>query len=446
MKKAFTFIIGLMFCATAFAQVWKPQNLGYGAKVLGMRDLSIVDANTVWVTSYDGFYPFVTNRLEFSRTTNGGTTWQAGVMNFDTAYTTTSIAAVSATEAWTSTYKNTGGGAIFHTTDGGLTWPQSGTGLIFDVNSFPDFIRFKDSLNGVAVGDPNNGYFEIYKTTNRGANWNRIVTSKIPQPLANEYGTPTFAALGNSIWFASDKGRVFYSNDFGSTWAVSTVFTGAKYFGRLAFRDALNGLAIVITNATGAGVVYATSDGGATWTLRANPANLKGGSLSAVPGTNSYISAAQAASPNWGSSISNDDGQTWTQLEAEDNRGTMAFFDKNTGWCGGFSGTGQLGGIFKYSGRTLALTDVEKSFDFMVYPNPVSTVLSVNLKNNHSKSSALFISVTDALGQTIYQEKRDNNAFLTPLDIDFSKYTEGVYLLTIYDGTTSISRNIIKTR
>lgn len=445
MKKVLLFVIGLMIYTTNYAQVWRPQDLGYGTKVLGMRDLSIVNANTVWVTSYDGFYPFVTNRLEFSRTLNGGTTWIPGVMNFDTAYTTTSIAAISATEAWTSTYKNTGGAAIFHTTDGGLTWPQSGRGVLYDDNSFANFITFKDSMNGVTVGDPNNGYYEIYKTTNRGTNWTRIAQNKIPATLANnEYGTTFFAATKNSIWFGSTNGRIIYSHDFGNTWSASTVFTGNGFFNRLAFRDSLNGICIV-SNATTSGVVYSTTNGGASWTLQPNNRNLKPGSLCAIPGTKTYLSCTQGRSPNWGTSISNDDGQTWIELEALNSRNTVAFFDRSTGWCGGFSGPNQLGGIFKYNGMPLPVNEIaQKAPHIIAYPNPVAQVLNIDMANVDTENGQLFITMSDVLGKVVFKEIKDNKTVNKTLSINMSVYTEGVYFLTVYDGKNTISREIIK--
>jgi photosystem II stability/assembly factor-like uncharacterized protein len=442
MKKLYFLLFGCLFSISVIAQIWTPQDVGYGTKTLGMRDLSIVDANTVWITSYDGFYPFVTNRLDFSRTTDGGKTWKAGIMNFDTNYVTSSIIAVSGAEAWTSVYKNAGGGALFYTRDSGVTWLQSGKGLIFDDNSFPDFVHFKDSLNGVAFGDPNNGYFEIYKTTNRGTNWTRINTAQIPLPLTNEYGTIFFTAFKNSLWLCTTNGRVIYSNDFGSTWSASTVYTGNGFFNRIAFRDALNGICIV-TNASGSAGVYATSDGGATWVLRPNATNLKPGSLCAIPGTNVYLSCTQGGPKVRGTSISKDDGQTWIELENLNSRNTVAFINSTTGWCGGFSGPGQLGGIFKYNGSPLTTNIKEESTaNISVYPNPVSHFLNVDLKD--FSTGKLSVTVTNELGQTIFNFNKEHENFSSDFKIDFSKFQEGVYFLTISDEKSSLSRKVIK--
>jgi photosystem II stability/assembly factor-like uncharacterized protein len=442
MKKLYILILSFILSTSAFSQIWVGQNVGYGDKILGMRDLSIVNANTVWITSYDGQYPFVRNRLDFSRTTDGGKTWLPGIMDMDTNFVTATIQGISATEAWVASYKNSGGGGLFHTIDGGKTWPQVAKGQIFDDNSYPNFVHFKDSLNGIAMGDPNNGYFEIYKTTNRGVTWNRINTSKIPLPLDNmDYGTPFYYAVKNSIWFGTTGGRIIYSHDYGNTWSAGTVFTGNGFINRVAFRDTSNGICIVSSpnNAS----VYATSDGGATWVIRPNAANLKTGSLCAIPGTNVYLSCTQGRRPNWGTSISRDDGRTWIELEALDNRNTVAFFNSTTGWCGGFSGPNQAGGIFKYNGTALTTgLKEENNVTLTTYPNPVSNTLNVDLKE--LKGSKLTISITNELGQTVYTDKKEQKDLTATLKIDFSPFEDGLYFLNLSDGKVNVTNKIIK--
>ena len=56
---------------------------------------------------------------------------------------------------------------IYKTTDRGTTWTPA-TGVFTNSASFPNTIHFFDQNNGVAMGDPVDGYFEIYTTTDGG--------------------------------------------------------------------------------------------------------------------------------------------------------------------------------------------------------------------------------------------------------------------------------------
>ena len=77
---------------------------------------------------------------------------------------------------------------MYKTTDGGLTWDKQETAFP-GFNGNPIVIHFFDSNNGVCVGDPNNGYWAIYTTTNGGTNWIRVPSANIPAPIpAGEVG------------------------------------------------------------------------------------------------------------------------------------------------------------------------------------------------------------------------------------------------------------------
>jgi photosystem II stability/assembly factor-like uncharacterized protein len=443
MKRIYFFLIAMVISVSAFSQVWRAQSLGYGTKTLGMRDISIVNANTVWVTSYDGFQPFVVNTLDFSRTINGGTTWVPGRIGRDTNLVTSSIVGISATEAWVSGYKNSGGGSILHTTDGGINWVRSGPDTMFGATSFPNFVTFRDSLSGLTMGDPVGGYLEIYKTLNRGNLWTRTPAANLPALLSNEFGTPTFAVNKNSIWFGSSRGRIYYTSNFGNSWAVTTVFTQTdRFFNRIAFRDSLNGLCIAVDNTRN--YLYSTNNGGATWTEIPVITNLRAGSLCAIPGTNIYLSTAQSVSPFWGTSISKDDGRTWITLEALDNRGTVAFFNNTTGWSGGFSGPGQAGGIFKYNGNPVATLEENLAIESLeTYPNPVLNTLNIEITTKELVSKLIF-TVFDAAGQAVLSTTKVPDATKISARLDFSQLKNGVYFLSVYNGKTRLTRGVVK--
>jgi hypothetical protein len=103
------------------------------------------------------------------------------------------ISAIDGQEAWVAMHKvgpvpgnyNIGaggsferGGGIFHTTDGGTTWEHTNPGELFDNNSVPRFVHFKDKNHGIAVGDQNGGNWEIYLTNNKGKKWKKGAPGK----------------------------------------------------------------------------------------------------------------------------------------------------------------------------------------------------------------------------------------------------------------------------
>jgi photosystem II stability/assembly factor-like uncharacterized protein len=97
-----------------------------------------VNANTVWALAYDG--TDTTNNIqEFTRTTNGGSTWTAGVIDIgDTTLSINNICPVNATTAWLSAIDSTTGlGGVYKTTDGGVSWElQTGTEFTTSGESF----------------------------------------------------------------------------------------------------------------------------------------------------------------------------------------------------------------------------------------------------------------------------------------------------------------------
>ncbi|MDZ7623614.1 MAG: hypothetical protein U5J96_04085 [Ignavibacteriaceae bacterium] len=54
--------------------------------------------------------------------------------------------------------------AIYKTTDRGTTWTVASGVFLQNSASFPNTIHFFDQNNGVAMGDPVDGFAEIYTT------------------------------------------------------------------------------------------------------------------------------------------------------------------------------------------------------------------------------------------------------------------------------------------
>ena len=80
MKKLVLFLLLGTLSQVASAQAWVRQASGFSPVSSGVRNVAAVDANIVWISSYDGSSATPANRRDFSRTTNGGATWTAGTI------------------------------------------------------------------------------------------------------------------------------------------------------------------------------------------------------------------------------------------------------------------------------------------------------------------------------------------------------------------------------
>ncbi len=440
MKKLLLLTVLLCSLQTVKAQ-WQNQNAGFTNKTLGFYEFSIVNENVVWAICYDGIGGLFGSNpvLEFTRTINGGITWTGGQMGTNTALAFSNISAISATEAWVAMHKfnSSGGGGLFHTIDGGITWTQSNVGIIFNDNSFPNFVYFKDALNGIAGGDSNDGYFEIYKTNNGGTTWTRTPQANIPTPLiGGEYGWfDGYAVVGNTVWFGTNLGQIYKSTDFGTTWTINTMSTNQETVYEIAFNDdGLHGLSHL--RSSSATKLFATSDGGSTWAQI--PTNTipfwKQSRICSVPGTNIFVSTSVNGGTGKGSSYTNDNGVTWTLIEAAKQKAACRFLNSNTGWSGGFFNDNPLyaagDGIFKWDNSvTLGINETNlDSLNVVVSPNPSNGKITIALPEQIN--SKYTITIIDLLGRIAFV-KTYLHTISNEIDIDLSHLEKGNYLIKI---------------
>ncbi len=312
MKKQLLLLISA--CATvasASAQSWLMQNSGFSTMYDYPAAIKIINTNTVWLFSNSATGA---SSKESAITVNGGATWTVHAISSNPDWGILTGTATTADSAWALLFDfNIGGGKILATIDGGLTWTQQDSGVAFTgATSFPNFIHFWNSQEGIAVGDPDSGYYEIYRTTNGGLNWNRINSSNIPMPLAGEAGfVNDFSVVGDNIWFGSYLNRVYHSSNRGINWTVSTINNDSSVAGPMAFKDATHGLTtITLISSHAMGGLFSTADGGATWTQVNYTGSAGNTDIVSVPGSSAYVSCKSAGPASGYSSYSMDDGQT----------------------------------------------------------------------------------------------------------------------------------------
>ena len=325
-----------------------------------------------------------------------------------------------------------------------LYWHQQlATGFQTAGASFLNGAYFFNANVGVAYGDPIGsglGEFEIYRTIDGGANWTQISAAALPNPLSGEYGynsTPT--AVGSTLWFPTNKGRLYRTDDMGVTWSVAqaplTDFGAAlpANSGNVHFSSTTSGC-LLKTSGTVATPVYSfytTSNGGTTW----SPATTFTGTrriLTYVPGTTTIVATSQAAPV--GTSVSVNNGTSWTDVESSAQRGASAFLNATTGWCAGFSTDALTDGIFQLT-SPLANQSFTTS-KFSVYPNPASSNVTISATD----VDAYQLSVTDLSGKVV-MAKSLNGIENT---VDVSALSSGAYFFTLSSDNKKETVKILK--
>ncbi|MFZ4678608.1 MAG: T9SS type A sorting domain-containing protein [Flavobacterium sp.] len=434
---------------------WISQGTGFADASRGLSEVHIVDANTVWAMAYDGS-GLGANVQEFTLTTNGGTSWTSGTINVgNSVWELNNICPVSATTAWVSAINNISGdanngvGYIYKTSDSGATWTQQCASCFQTAgSSFLNGVYFFNANVGIAYGDPIGsglGEFEIYRTTDGGANWTMLSAAALPNPLSGEYGWNTVpTGVGNTLWFTTNKGRLYRTTDAGVTWTVAqaplTDFGAALpgNSGRVIFSDTNNGYLLKTsgTVATPVYTYYTTTNGGSTWSAGATFTGTRQ-ILNYIPGTTNIVATSQAAPV--GTSISYNNGATWTDLEVGgiEQRGASAFLNASTGWCAGFSDGDPLGsaGIFKLSGP-LGLDNAATLTKFKVYPNPASSLVTISTPDVET----VVLSVTDLTGK-IVMTKSLNGIENT---VDVSNLSSGAYFFELSSNNIKEVVKILK--
>jgi photosystem II stability/assembly factor-like uncharacterized protein len=301
----------------------------------GVLSFAAVDQQRVWGIGLGSAW--------FIRSTTGGTQWIAGQVSDSIGRSMACITAFDADTAWVAMYSPAG--SVLRTTDGGSTWQRQPTAFP-GAGAFPNIVHFLDARQGLCIGNPNDGYFEIYTTTNSGANWVRVPAASIPSPLAGEMGNISeCAAAGTTVWFGTTRDRIFKTTDVGLTWTATRVGfgqPGEEKSVTCAFADTSHGLA-----ADGDQVAM-TIDGGATWLPVAHPEQPASWVIRHVKGTRaSYMMTAfSPGSP--GSAFTLNGGATWSTVDAIDHL-HAAFATPGAGWCGGTSG----GVVYAWAGPPL---------------------------------------------------------------------------------------------
>lgn len=432
---------------------WQRQNAGFLINQARLSDISIVNANVVFVTtaSYDAF----------SRTNNGGATWTLGQVGAGppgapgSSWVYGSISAVDANNVWVGNYRTNravgsvpGGGYVYYSRNGGATWTYQSTAAFAGSGSFLNNIHLFDLRNGVVAGDPAGGSFEVYSTADGGALWNRVPAANLPPPLVGEEGyVGVLTAVGNAVWFGTNFGRVYFSTNRGLSWQVGDALLPEVR--QLAFSDALNGLALYNDAGTGTVTLSRTRDGGLSWSAfspTAGPVYASG--LAQVPGRAGTFVSTGLGTATGGSSYTTDYGLTWQAIDQGTPRGPVAFYDAQTGWAGGIgsstTGTTYVGGIYR-SAATLLPTRAGAGplAGPWAYPTPVPAggTLTVALPTTARVQE---LRLLNGLGQVVLAWSLAPAAAPgSSLSLPLPNLAPGVYTLLATSAATTLTQRVV---
>ncbi len=340
--------------------LWVKKYTAFPAESTYPRYISAVNESVAWAIGRDGSGGGANYRV-FSVTVDGGANWTSGQAAYGTAFA--QVFGIDANTAYIAAYGTGTGNKIIKTTNRGLTWTPilSGAGAA----SFFNVVHFFDENNGLVQGDPESGYYELYTTTDAGANWTRVPSANIPAPeSASEYGiVGHYTALGSTIWYTTNNGYVYKSTDRGINWSKYQIFstTSTEVNTRIGFTgDGMTGLAVA--SVSGAARKFKTVDGGETWTeLLDAPNNFYSSDISAVPGVeNMFVSVgADFESNKMGVSYTMDAGTTWVdyaQYYTAHQFVSVDMVSQTKGYAGAFQGE-YSGGMWVLNGTSNMAAD-----------------------------------------------------------------------------------------
>jgi hypothetical protein len=217
---------------------------------------------------------------------------------------------------------------------------------------FYDSMKFFDTQNGIAMGDPTENCLSIIITQDGGDTWAKIPCDKLPKV---EKGEAAFAAsntnikvIGKTAWIVTGgaKARVFKTTDLGKSWSVFDTpiicGNGPQGIYSVDFADENNGILIggdysnPRENKANKAI---TKDGGKTWQLVADKSEPAYKScIQFVPNTQGKEVFAVGFT---GISYSKDGGLTWKEISKEAYY-TIDFVDRNHAWLAGKEKIGYL--------------------------------------------------------------------------------------------------------
>jgi photosystem II stability/assembly factor-like uncharacterized protein len=396
---------------------------------------------------------------------------------------------VTANEGWISISK----GGLLHTTNGGATWtevPLDLSEVTLSSMIDPAFnMCFINPLTGWVLKSFGTDPFDsngavVYKTTNGGLNWQKIILSQVPKDMGGQIQfideNNGYASIVNT---ESGLGKYYKTTDGGTTWSLlpSDGTVGILYqvdvnnvWGILGTLSQTPPFKILHSNNGMVSFTEQSTDNspGAFWAIQFTDLNhgwvvgQKGKILKTVDGekwdpvtntgitsdytcksvyfmnaTTGWIGAQLDDTNNKTSATSNDTkvihttdgGANWTtQSTPTLNPYSIFFWDANNGWL-----TSDDNKIARFTG-TLGVKENTVNKFITIYPNPNTGTFYFRLKEANTNVKAEIYTLS---GQKVFEA---SNLEMQPQnEVNFAPQAKGIYFIKISDGVNNYSEKIM---
>jgi len=217
-------------------------------------------------------------------------------------------------------------GKIYSTVNGGTTWLPQISGTINKLVS----LYFIDNQIGFASGYNRT----LLQTNNKGNRWSTVQVVSDSGTIYSSLSTD----IDNNLYFISNFGEVYSSNDSGVSW--QNIYNFNEY--GFSYIDYSN-KPVCFAKLYGIGVLFKSIDGGNTWkklTAILSPAFC--GDFYSLNGSIGWITESWLQSSSFHDSasiyFSSDSGETWTPQSTLEGRAinNLVFADTLEGWCSSY--------------------------------------------------------------------------------------------------------------
>ena len=247
-------------------------------------------------------------------TTNGGTTWNVFTDPYQGFFKHTRFNGQNA-------YVSGSGVNIYRTVNNGINW-----NLTFVNASVISSINFNPQNHGFAFGSAT----DFFKTINNGSSWERMNSNGLNPAVFGSAITPN-----GTIWIAADSSMILNSTNSGAGWneIIRNYITGEN-LNSVYFTDQFSGFAC-----GNKGVLIKSTNGGVNWkhTGLNEPGNLK--SVKFTDNYTGYICGGNGTSEGV-IYRTTDFGASWVnQFRDSSHLNSICFINSQTGWAAGVKGT-----------------------------------------------------------------------------------------------------------
>ncbi len=300
-------------------------------------------------------------------------------------------------------YAGTWGDGVFFSTDNGNSWVAKNNGLPSNF-SVLDLIKINNEMYVCGTGG-------IYYSNDSAESWEDISFPGTVQAMCIVVAENTLIASFStqSAW------GVYKSTDNGANWILIDPSSGLtdNSIGELSYHFDI----IYAAAEMGSGNVYLSNDSGISWTTAAG---FEDQGYNQVYDFIAYNDTMYSATIN-GVYKSIDYGLNWI------NTGCFNAMSLEIAGDTLFTGTG-FNGIWKYE-LNPELTRIEENenyVDIVVYPNPASNILKIDLNQNRllDKTS---VSIYSIQGQLLIQQSLLKDI----AELDISALEKGIYILKL---------------